>query len=398
MFLEDLAKIALRQVFRNRRRYRGALIGTTLGIAGLITVMTVGDSVQDLLGMNLEILGSATIVKAQWQHRTAERWHDGEYSMKDVEDLRKLPIAFQVAPVVWMSPMTATYQRNKKTDVRLGGLEPSFFRVVHLPVRQGRSITNDDVEQKRHVCIIGDKVEKALLQGEGSPLGKIVTVQAVNFEVVGVSGSAEEAEFQDTILVPITVARSKIPNMRPIRHIYVRAKNWDLVPELHEQVSRVLRDNQPGYADNMMIAFYKERIDAIQRIVFLFKFFLYAAITVTLILGGLGITNIMLALVKERTTEIGLCKAVGATERAILQQFLCESLSVTLAGATGGIVLGFVAVEILKRVLSTAPSYVVFAWSVLAAVVVGVCLGVASGVIPARAAGKLDAVEAMRFE
>ena len=105
-----------------------------------------------------------------------------------------------------------------------------------------------------------------------------------------------------------------------------------------------------------------------------------------------------IALVKERTTEIGLCKAVGATELAIVQQFVCESLSVSLAGAAAGIVLGLISVEVLKRVLATSPSYAVFAMSVLAGVAVGVCLGVASGVIPARAAGRLDPVEAMRFE
>lgn len=398
MFVEDLAKIALRQVFRNRRRYRGALIGTTLGIAGLITVMTVGDSVQDLLGLNLEILGSATMVKAQWQHRAADNWHSGEYSMKDVADLRKVPIAHQVAPTVWMTPLTATHLRNKKLNVRLGGLEPSFFRVVHLPVTKGRGITDDDVEQRRHICLIGDKVEKALFQDGEPGIGKIITVEGVNFEVVGVMGAVEEAEFQDTILVPITVARSKIPGMWPIRHIYIRAKNWDLVPQLHEETVRILKANHPGYADSMLIVYFKERIDAIQKIAFLFKFFLYAAIVVTLILGGLGITNIMLALVKERTTEIGLCKAVGATERAIVQQFVCESLSVSLAGAAAGIVFGLISVEILKRVLATSPSYEVFALSVLAGVVVGLFLGVASGAIPARAAGKLDPVEAMRFE
>jgi putative ABC transport system permease protein len=398
MLTEDLVRLALRQIFRNRRRYRGAIIGTTLGIAGLITVMTIGDSVESILGMNLEILGSATIIKAQWHHRSAVSWHQGEYFITDVEDLKKLPGVAQVSPAVWGYPITVAYHRYKKTDVRVGGVEPSLFRAIHLPTASGRRITDDDVTSLRHICIIGENVVRSLFPNGEPPLGKLVVIDGISFEVVGILGGAEDVGYLDTALVPISVARAKLRGMHPIRHIYVRGKNWDIVPELFHSVRDVLKKNQPGFAESMSIECYPERIAAIQRVVALFKFFLYSAIVITLVLGGLGITNIMLALVKERTTEIGLRKAVGATEEAIVLQFLWESLSVSLVGALAGIVMGMVSVEVLGWFLDAEISYKVFLFSVVSAVIIGVLLGVASGVLPAKTAGRLDAVEAMRFE
>jgi putative ABC transport system permease protein len=398
MLTADLVKISLRQIVRNWRRYRGAMLGTSLGIAGLITVMTIGDSVEDLLGTNLEILGSATIVKAGWNRRTAVTWHEGEYFEKDVEALRKLPGVMDVAPTVWGRASEIVHNRRKRNNVQIAGIEPNFFRVIYLPVTEGRKFTEDDVKNKRQVCIIGQKVHEALFDKKDRAVGKTIILWGLGFRVIGVLGKAENPEYLDTIFFPLSVARAKLRGMHAIRDIYVRAADWDTVPTLHREVTNLLKENQPGYADFMRVTYYKDRIKAIQTIAFVFKFFLYSAIGVTLFLGGLGITNIMLAVVKERTTEIGLRKAVGATEGMIVSQFLCESLSVSLIGATTGIVVGTISVYVLKDVLRTVPAYYVFVFSVLASFAIGLLLGVVSGVIPARTAGKLDPVDAMRFE
>lgn len=397
MLVSDILRISLRQIYRNKRRYRGAIIGTALGIAGLITVVSMGDSVEGMLGKNLEILGSATIVKCQWDFSNTPRWHHGEYSLQDVEQLRKLPGVMEVSPALWKRRVKVSY-RKKNFVGTIAGVESNFFDTLHLPMAKGRRILDTDEKHFKHVCVIGQTVEKELFGADGLSVGKRIVIEGRAFKVVGVLGGAEDLSYMESVFLPFAVVRAQINDMEKIRDIYVRAQDWDTVPILHERVKGLLAARQPGYADAMAVTYFAERIGAIKTVVFVFKFFLYASIAVTLLLGGLGITNVMLAVVNERTTEIGLRKAVGATERMIMAQFLCESLTVSLVGAGIGILCGFGAVETLQRLFETEAGYGVFLVSIFISVLIGVILGVASGMLPAARAGRLSAVEAMKFE
>jgi putative ABC transport system permease protein len=396
MLLADLLRVSLRQVYRNKRRYKGAFIGISLGIGALVTVFTVGESVESLLGENLEILGNATIVKAEWDHYQAIRWHFGEYRFKDVEDLRLLPSVLEVAPAV-MTRRTVSFERWRYR-ARLVGVEPSFVKVMYLPLVQGRHITQADMARRASVCVIGHDVRTFLGFSKRSPLGEQILVRGTFFTVVGVLGDTEDETFRETILLPINVAMARIDGMDKILHVYVRARDWDSVPELKKRVAATLKGNQPGYEDSMVIRYPAHRIVAIKAIVLAFKLFLVSAIGVTLLLGGLGITNVMLSIVAERTQEIGLRKAVGATELMIMAQFLCESLTVSLTGAVLGIALGAAGVYVLSDKLGTATNVPILALSIAGSMVIGIVLGVASGVLPALRAGRLNPVEAMKFE
>lgn len=397
MLLSDLTKMAIRQVYRNRRRYRGVVIGITLGICGLVAVLTAGDSVQSAIGVNLEILGSATIIKAEWDYSPTGRWHVGEYRDKDVEDIKRLPGILAVSATCWGGQQKIVYGR-KKTLARLGGFDADFFKVRFLPVARGRKITHEDVKRMRPVCLIGQDVETDLFGLKGWSPHKTVFIYGVAYEVLGVLGGMEDPEFLRTVMLPISISLGKVPGMKRLSTVYSRALNWDVVAELKGQIETILKRNQPGYADSMVITFHEDRIASLKAIAFLFKFFLMSSIVVTLLLGSLGITNVMLAVVRERTTEIGLRKAVGATNGIILMQFLCESLTVSLMGALGGIVMGIIAVEALERILETASDARTLVLSLLGSVGIGIVLGVVSGVLPAKRAGALDPVDAMRFE
>jgi len=237
-----------------------------------------------------------------------------------------------------------------------------------------------------------------LFNGSPDALGKRIAISGHQFLVVGVIGGVEDVSNPDTILVPISVARSRYKDMYHIRDIYVRAENWDVVKTVQEEALNVLIRNQPAYADAITVLYYPETLKTIQRTILIVKIFLYAALVVTLLLAGLGITNVMLAAVRERTTEIGLRKAVGATDGMIMSQFLMESVGISLLGAGLGIVLGIISVEILERIFDMAPSYRVFFGTLLGGIVLGIILGMISGLIPAKKASGLDAADAMRFE
>jgi putative ABC transport system permease protein len=396
--ITDLVRLSVRQIYRNKRRYRGVIIGISLGLAGLVTVLSLGDSVEQELGRNLELLGSATIVKATWDVYRTERWHHGEYYPRDIRDLKRLPGVLWVSPAVWSYNYQANYGNSTPANCRLLGIEPSFFECIHLPVVSGRAITDADVSYRKNVCVLGRKVITKLFGKDADPLGLNIFIGGHMFQVIGVLGGVEDESFLETILVPISVARSKFNAMYAIRDIYMRAENWDIVPRLQQDALRTLTRNQPAYADAIQVQYFPEGISTIKKTVLVVKLFVYASILVTLFLGGLGVSNVMLAAVRERTTEIGLRKAVGATDRMIMSQFLTESVGISLLGAAVGMVIATVSVQALATLFGTVPAYDVFMWSLLAGLLFGIILGILSGLLPARRASGLDAADAMRFE
>jgi putative ABC transport system permease protein len=373
------------------------IIGIALGIAGLVTVFTMGDSVESDLANNLEMLGSATILKATWDYDRSTRWHHGQYYQKDVEDLSRLPGVRSASPVVWMVGKTVSHNERKMAG-RVMGVEPAFFPTIHIPVPKGREITQADIENRNSVCVVGQTVVKTLFKQGDDPIGKELFVAGHMFRIVGEIGGVEDIGFLESVLIPLSVARSRYPNLYELKDIYVRAINWDIINDLHRDMLELLKKNHPGYGESLTVKYFPERVQTIQNAVMLVKLFIFASLVVTLLLGGLGITNVMLGAVRERTKEIGLRKAVGATEYMIMKQFLLESVTISAMGAGIGMVTGFISVEILKRVFETVPAYSAFVASLIGGVIFGIILGIVSGYLPARKASRLDASEAMRFE
>ena len=398
MLTSDLIAVSVRQIYRNKRRYKGVMIGIALGLAGLVTVLTMGDSVESDLGSDLELLGCATILKATWDFDRSQRWHHGSYSQKDIDDLSKVPGVSGVTPIVWMGGVEPSCGTNKTTMVRLLGVDAPFHWICNVPVSEGRLISAEDVTARRSVCVIGQNIVKKLFNGNINPLGKEITIRGHQFHVVGIIGGVEDVSNPDTIIIPISVARSRFAEMYHIRDVYVRAENWDVVETVRQEILNVLTRNQARYADAISVVYYPETLKTIQRTVLIVKLFLFASLGVTLLLGGLGITNVMLAAVRERTTEIGLRKAVGATDGMIMFQFLMESVGISLLGVVLGIVLGIISVQVMGKYFNTVPAYGVFVASLFGGLMFGVILGVVSGLIPAKKASGLDAAEAMRFE
>lgn len=397
MIFQDLLNVAFRQVFRNQRRYRGVFLSITLGIAGLVSVLSMGEAIEKKVAVNLELLGSATIIKASWDFDRKNRWHHGRFHPGDLQDLRKLERVVEATGFVRKADQTFVHLHTK-IQGQLMGVESNFFSAVHIAFSEGSAITEEYVSSRAHVCVVGSRLRNELFQGSDSTLGKKIFIEGKVFTVIGILGGVEDREYSRTLFIPISVAWDNYFGEPTISEIYVRAMNWQQVSDLRDEVLAVLEGKHPSYAASLEVTYYPEKIRTITTIEYLVKFLLYLGLALVIILGGSGITNLMYLAVQERSVEIGLRKAVGANEEVILTQFLVEAIATSFTGAVAGLALGITLILMLRLSFDMIPDYRMMVAGTIGALILGICLGVVSGLAPARNASRLDPAEAMRFE
>lgn len=394
MKIDDLLTTCWRSVLRNRRRYKAVMIGIALGTAGFIIVQTMGDSVEKKMGEHLELLGEATVMKAVW--RNDDNYHPGEYSMSDVKQLRHIPETMAVAPVVSI-PSVEAFFRDNEWSPGLIGVDHEFWSTQSTQLKKGRLIGATDVFGRKNVCVLGEKVVKQVF-GLESPLGQSLGVGSLKFDVIGLLGGIQQNDIERYIVIPLSTAQKLFSGLEKIREIYIRVNNWNDVEPVREKALAILSANHPGYEQGIDITYYPKRIEKVRSTVYLVKLFVYAALGVTILLGGLGIMSVMLAAVQDRTREIGLRKALGAKEGLILVQFLLEAVLISLVAGFLGVVAGILSVTILKGPLGVQVSTVMLTASIISGILFTGFLGIASGLYPSVKASRMDSVTAMRFE
>jgi len=397
MIVEDLLRVALRQVVRNQRRYRGVFLSVALGIAGLVTVLTMGEAIEKTVAVNLELLGSATIIKAGWDYDQKTRWHHGQFRPKDLQDIRGLERVVEATGFVRKPVQTFVHKRTK-IQGQLMGVEPNFFSAVHIVLSEGWGISDQDVSGRRPVCVMGSRICSELFGTSHSPLGQKIWMEGTVFTVIGVLGGIEDREYSRSLFIPFSVASDLYFGEPTISGIYVRAVNWQEVAALRDEVYTILANNHPSYAASLEVTYYPEKISTIQTIEYLVTFLLYLGLALVILLGGSGITNLMYLAVQERTVEIGLRKAVGATDEVILLQFLLESVATSFTGVVAGLALGAGIIVVLRLLFSMIPDYSLMIAGTIGSLILGLVLGVIPGLEPARKASRLEPAEAMRFE
>ncbi|MEW6348276.1 MAG: ABC transporter permease [Thermodesulfobacteriota bacterium] len=391
----DLPRLAVRQIFRHWRRYRGVVLGLAFGIAGLVVIATTGKSVINDLCDNLEDLADARILWATWDNRKVSSKEEGHFFPWDVEALKRIEGVRSVSHVVWGSQIVTRKAKTRFTD--FAAVDADFFRTFRMSIDRGRKICPRDVDSRYSVCVVGPELVKTFFEPTETPVGEIICINGHPFLVIGVLGGLEIRWLWNCALVPLSL-RSQFPLSHAMKKLHVRAINWEVVPLVGGAVRDVLVKSRPSRSSHLLVEYDRERIRKINQAVCIITRFLYISVVASVLLGGVGITTAMSSAVAERTVEIGLKRALGATDAAIMNQFLLEAIALAIWGVGLGIVLGCFTVEALHTLFDLRPDYSRLLLTIVAGACGATCLGVLAGYIPARKAANLDPVEAMRFE
>ena len=399
-------RLALDALTRNRSRSLLTMLGVIIGVAAVIVTVAIGVgarvSVQNQinsLGSNLVVVlpGSVTQSGARSGFGGASTLTPG-----DGMAIAALPGVAAVSPQVNVRAQVVSGANNWQTGI--DGVAPTFTYIRSWPMASGTFFTQSDVASANKVAVLGQTVVANLFPDGSSPLGKTVTIKGVPFTVVGTLASLGQSgmgqDQDDTILVPYTAAMERLTGQTTyVNTLMVSATDAQGVQSVQTQVTALLEQRHrtaPGQPDDFSVRNLQDIAAAASSTAAIMEFLLAGVAAVSLVVGGIGIMNIMLVSVTERTREIGLRMSVGARARVVLQQFLAESIVLATAGGIIGVIAGAIGAQgiavLAKWPVSIPPQWI--ALSVLFAALVGVFFGY----YPARKASLLSPIEALRFE
>jgi putative ABC transport system permease protein len=414
MRVKDSFNSATDSLLHGKMRSALTMLGIVIGIASVIILMSIGQSAQDYILGQVQGIGSNLIFIIPGGTNNG-RFQSPAQSQgilitslvqRDVDTLSREPSIDAVVPLVG-GQADAVYGDNDLT-VTYQGTTANFFPVRNFTVANGYPFTAADVAAYNHVTVIGSDLATTLF-GSLNPVGKDIRLKNTTFRVVGVlapKGTGPGGVNQDDLaIVPITVAQSQMLGITYFNYIFASADPAYDITFVKSRIQSVLEQNHGitnSNKDDFTIETQQDILSLLGNITSVLTLFLAAIASISLIVGGIGIMNIMLVSVIERTREIGLRKAVGATDRDILQQFLIESVLLTFLGGVIGIAIGAVFVTltwlVLSHVIATGWTFAFPLSAVLIAVFVSAGCGMIFGIYPARQAAKKSPIEALRYE
>ncbi len=379
--------MSLRALTANRMRTILTMLGIIIGVAAVIALISAGQGAQRMVSSQIDAMGTNLIMVTP-RGATRLEVDDSDYLLQRVQALsRAMPIIQVSAEVSW---------RSNSATVGIQGVTQDFPDIRSFYPATGRFLMASDVEQRRKVAVIGQTVVEDVFDGE-DPVGQVLTVRGQPFTVIGVLEEKGEGFGQDqdnVVLVPITTLQ-RIAGTRYVSMIYAQVKNLDDTDSTVSLIQSIF-DGKYRRSDTVQVSSQKQLLDTVSTITQTFTILLAAIAGISLLVGGIGIMNIMLVSVTERTKEIGLRKAVGAKSRDVMFQFLVEASLLSGMGGLVGIVLGSTGSNILAKyggwASYTSPS------AVLLALGFSVAVGMFFGMYPAARASKLDPIYCLRYE
>jgi putative ABC transport system permease protein len=405
MQLSTIFREAVQALVRNRLRSLLTMLGIVMGVGSFICVVAVGRAGSSRVETQLSNVGDNLIwVEAGSRARSGVRI--GSRGTKTLVEGDSRAVLDQVPGVKSASPNVdgriQVVYGNLNWGTQYRGVSPEYFEIRKWSVRLGAVFTQDDMEKNAPVCVLGPTVVANLFDEE-DPIGKTVNIKSVPFKVVGVlegkGFSATGQDQDDFVVMPLTTAQKRITGVEWLDDIFFSAASREEIPEVTKRIIGVLRERHHLRAsedDDFNIRTPEELIRAQLASANVFTLLLASAASLSLLVGGIGIMNIMLISVTERTREIGIRLAVGATEQDIQMQFLSEAIVMSLIGGALGVLSGILGSLILQNTLhwemQLSPQIMAIAGVFSAAV------GIFFGYYPAQKAARLDPIEGLRYE
>lgn len=399
-------------LIRNKMRSFLTMLGIIIGITAVIIVLSVGESVEGLILNEVKSIGSNLIgvlpghadenappTSAFGVVITTLKYEDGDAILKS-----NYPHIDSLAMYVSGSDIISL--NDKKASITFYGTTASYPDVQNSEVERGRFFTKDEELSNAKVVVLGSKVAKDLF-GDQDPLGMKLKIKKTNFTVIGIlkSKGGSLIQNEDTnLFVPIKTAQNVLLGINHLGFIRIKVDKPDNIDGTMEYVKGILRDrhniDDPA-EDDFSVRSTAQALETIGSITTALRFFLAAIAAISLVVGGFGIMNIMLATVQERTKEIGLRKAIGAKSADIVRQFLIEAVTITFISGVIGIIIGSLILVLISTVVNALGYHwdlIISPISIFLGCLVSISIGLIFGIIPARKAAMLNPIEALRYE
>lgn len=396
--------MAWASLIANKMRSILTMLGIIIGVAAVIALVSIGNGVKQDIQNSISSLGSNLLMVMPGAPRTpGVRPSQGSMKSLKVSDYQAIS---KLDGVKAASPYTAnsyvTIYQSKNWTTTVSGVSSNFQDVNNWTMAEGRFISSKNVENRERVAVVGQTVVKNLFAGE-DPVGKEIRVKNIPFRVIGVLNSKGNGTMgndqDDVIFIPYTTAMERVEGVDYLRMVYVVAGDDNGIDRLQSDIENLLRVRhsiKDTNLDDFNIQNMKSIMETMEQTTGTLTLFLGAVAAISLVVGGIGIMNIMLVSVTERTREIGIRKALGATYFVIVTQFLIEAVVISLMGGLIGIALGIGASKLIG--LASGMSTVISVPTIVLSFAFSMAIGLVFGIYPARKAAKLNPIDALHYE